>query len=531
MIPVNRRFFLQTVAAASAAGLLRCQSAPRLGSGARSFHLSSGPLALEQNPDLLKLCIDSGVSDIWLGAFFYGHWPVPITKIAAWKKRIEAAGLACHIINIPLGHPGDSLGAGSPDFPLTPTHPWRAAVRPDGSIYAGTSLHPPATEDNVQALRQLRQCGFKRFFLDDDFRLARGPGIIGGCFCSEHKNEFLQRYGYAEKDWQDLLESVQQRKFSQILKNWVDDVCDRLTASFRAQQAAVADGELGNMAMYLGAEKAGIRLSDYRGVPLRVGELMFDDKNFNKLKNKTAELFSSLFHRRYVTPEQAFSETTAYPADQLSAQNMAAKLAISTLSDVRNTMFMSGLTPFPVGHWPVLAAAMKKQAAIHERLAGHIPRGPFKHFWGTASRYVGDDNPNSLFLASGVPFEVTEQPAKDGYTFLSDFDAAALADGRLFSPGTTFVTRPTAKAKIAAGLTVAEDLEALFALKEQLSVNWQTIPYIKEKAAAVCAWYPSAHSVLIWNLDDKNRSLTLVHGENHYTVKIGSLATELVSNI
>ena len=158
-------------------------------------------------------------------------------------------------------------------------------------------------------------------------------------------------------------------------------------------------------------------------MPFRVGELMFDDGSFAPVKGKTNELFSSLFHRRFARPELAYSETTAYPANRLSATNMAAKLAVSTISDVRNTMYMSGITAFPREHWQTLGPAMKRHAELHPRIAGHVPRGPLKHFWGEASRYVGDDNPFSLFLALGVPFEVTGQPAADGFTFLSDADA------------------------------------------------------------------------------------------------------------
>ena len=80
---------------------------------------------------------------------------------------------------------------------------------------------------------------------------------------------------------------------------------------------------------------------------------------------------------------------------------MAAKLVISTLADVRQTMFMSGLTPFPREHWGVLAPAMREQARLHAGIAGHRPRGPFKHFWGEAQRLVGHDHPFSLWLAAG----------------------------------------------------------------------------------------------------------------------------------
>ena len=82
---------------------------------------------------------------------------------------------------------------------------------------------------------------------------------------------------------------------------------------------------------------------------------------------------------------------------------MAAKLAVSTIADVRNTMFMSGVTAFPREHWETLGPAMKRQAELHRRVAGHDLAGRSKHFWGEASRYVGDDNPFSLFLARAYP--------------------------------------------------------------------------------------------------------------------------------
>lgn len=123
------------------------------------------------------------------------------------------------------------------------------------------------------------------------------------------------------------------------------------------------------MAMYLGAEKAGIRLRDYRRVPFRVGKSTFDDGSFGPPKGKTDELFSVLFHRRFAQAEDTFSESTAYPADRLSAANLA-KLVVSTLADVRHTLFMSGLTPFPRA---ALAPAMLTQAALHESVAGRPP--------------------------------------------------------------------------------------------------------------------------------------------------------------
>src|SRR6266568_2596928 len=38
----------------------------------------------------------------------------------------------------------------------------------------------------------------------------------------------------------------------------------------------------------------------------------------------------------------------------------------------------------------------------------------FKHVWGEAQRYVGDDKPFSLCLATGVPFEVVRGRLRKG---------------------------------------------------------------------------------------------------------------------
>jgi hypothetical protein len=494
----------------------------------RKYHLSISSEALQADPELLRLAQRAGVTDVWLTGFLYGHWHYPLEKTRLWREQIEKQGMAAHLINVPLGHPGDSLGSMSGNVPLTPPRHWKLGARPDGKTHAGTSLHRPATEENCEAMRQIQAAGLKRVFLDDDFRLAQGPGVIGGCFCREHQEEFLRRTGYAESAWRDLLEAVAGRQLTAALRAWVEFTCDELTACFRAQQQAAPRVELGNMIMYLGAEKAGLRLTDYRDVPFRVGELMFDDGSFAPIKGKTNELFSSLFHRRFARPELAYSETTAYPANRLSARNMAAKLTISTLTDVRNTMFMSGLTAFPREHWQTLGPAMRRHADLHHRVAGHVARGPFKHFWGEASRLVGDDNPYSLFLALGVPFEVTSVPAAEGFTFLSEADARN-AD-HLRSSGTAFIARaqpsPPASHRV-----VPESLPELFALKREILPQLEMVPYVEGETPVVCAWYPTARAVLLWNLTEKREQLNLRYRGARRSVSVEGLDTVLIDGI
>jgi len=484
--------------------------------------------ALEADPDLVSVVRDAGVDAVWISCFFQGTWHYPLETALAWQRRIEAAGMSVGNITVPLGHP--SFTEGTPDYmPDTAFQPWQRGVGPDGRVRHGVCVHPGATEANVEGVRKLKTLGPTAIFLDDDFRLAPSPHDIGGCFCDAHREAFLRRHGHAESRWDELLEDVRQRRLTPILRAWVTDACDELTACFRAQQEAAApETELGIMVMYLGCEKAGIRLRDYRDVPFRVGELMFNDESFAPVKGKTNELFSALFHRRFVEPGRAYSETTAWPPDQLSAANMAAKLVVSTIADVRNTMFMSGITPFPRTHWETLAPAMREQKRIHEVLAGHVPRGPFKHFWGEASRWVGDADPYSLFLATGVPFEVVDAPGADGWTFLADADAGAVVAGNLKGNGTTFVCRSSRGIPIDGATALAENLPDLFEFKRAIRANLGTVPIVEEDVPIVCAWYPTAKAALLWNLTETSQNVTLTCGESQRAIALGPVAAELV---
>ncbi len=485
------------------------------GSPRRTYHLCVTCDSLDAEPEWLSLIRGAGVTHVWVAGYFYGHWHYAPERIGSWLRRIRKAGLSAGVVNLPLGHPGDSLGGASGQPPLIPPPHWRQTVRWDGKRYWGTSLHEPATRENAEAVHKLHSLGAGSLFLDDDFRVARGPGEIGGCFCDEHWTQFSRSHGLAPFRKEELITDIRDRRATPLLRSWVDDHCRRMTECFRAMQAAAPDLPLGVMVMWLGAEKAGLRLSDYRPVPFRVGELMFRDRDFAPVKGKTDELFSSLFHRRTAAPELAFSETTAFPSDQLSAANMAAKLAISTLSDVRNTMFMSGIAPFPSSHWQTLAPAMRGNARIHDRIAGHRPRGPFKHYWGEASRYAGDDKPFSLFLASGVPFEVCDRPPAGGWTFLAEADEA----------------EPMGATEAITRRTTPETMADLFALKRRILPRLASVPHVEEEKPVVCCWLPTARRVLLWNLAERRESFTLRHGAGRRIVTLDPLALADVPDI
>jgi hypothetical protein len=263
----------------------------------RSFGLCVNTKTLNSHPEFLNLIADSGITDVWMPLFINGYWPYPVEDVLIWKERFEKKGIAVQIVSVPFGHPGGSLGD-SQNYDITPAY-WPRRVDIEGNKYSGTSVHPSITQENISVIQKVEKLGFSKLFLDDDFRLAAAPGTIGGCFCVDHQKEFLSKYGYSSKDMEELKHSILNRDLNSILRNWIDYNCDQLTNSFKAQQVAAPQVALGIMVMYLGSEKAGIRLGDYKESIFRVGEFMFSDENFSPLKGKTDELFSSLFHRKW----------------------------------------------------------------------------------------------------------------------------------------------------------------------------------------------------------------------------------------
>ncbi len=475
----------------------------------RRFHISLQAEAWEKNPELIDIMKEAGVTDIWMASYLQGKWFHTPKELNESAKFLKSKGLNAHVLTVPLGHPGNAIDP-SDDSLSEKKESWKNACDYDGSLYSGTSIHPPIVEDNIEAHKQLAAEGFDVLFLDDDFRLGKFPGKIGGCFCDDCKKEFLEKYNYNSDDWKVLLESVEKRNPTKVLRSWIENICDIEYNMFAALQKATPQMEVGIMVMYFGAEKSGIALDKYQDVPFRVGEMMFSDKDFGRVKGKTDELFSALFHMRFVKPELAYSESTTYPQDALSAKNMAAKLTVSLFTDVRNTMFMSGLQPFPVDYWKTLAPAMKKSAQLHEEIAGLKPKGPFKHFWGWDSRLVGKDQPFSLFLASGIPFEVVDEVTTDGWIFLSNEDAKSVVEGRVVAKSNNLIVRKEAKVMGDNFIEMEETPDDIFAFKKSIIPSLKNIPYVDGDTPVIFSWYPSAKKALLWNLNEEKQQFTII---------------------
>jgi len=491
----------------------------KLNSTSRRYHLSVGSPTVLNHPELHGCWKEAGVTDLWLTALVYGNLP-NFDEINQAVRITRELGMTPHLISMPLGHP---VVFGTDTRVFNPAY--KPVERASGYKGWGASCHNPADEINIDENRNLfEQFGPCNHFLDDDFRLADSPGSMGGCVCPECKKEYCRIMGFSDERWNELLDNLRNNNDTPLLRQWCDYQCDLLYDLFRRCEEAAPEMDLGIMVMYMGSERAGIRLPSYRDKLFRVGEMMFSDEAYNQTVNKTRELFSVLMHRRFSLPGRSFSETTNYPDDALCKENMASKLATSTFADVRNTMFMCDN---PADYWPYYTPKMKKERRYQEILKNHPAKGPFKHFWGIAGRYLIGEISYSLFLATGVPFEVCSELSDNGWTFLGDNDARSLERGEIASPGTKCFAWTASETGRFDKLD--ETFESLFAFRRSIlpQLKEAKIPYIEEEVPIVLGWYPDANAVLLWNVERTAVTVHLRRGENVSAVEIPALETAL----
>ena len=78
---------------------------------------------------------------------------------------------------------------------------------------------------------------------------------------------------------------------------------------------------------------------------------------------------------------------------------------------------------------------------------------------------------------------------------------------------------------------VLETLPELFVWKRSLAPRLGRTPYVDGEAPVVCAWYPSARAVVLWNLSDQRQDLMLRQADTVRSVPVDGLDIALIEGI
>jgi len=65
----------------------------------------------------------------------------------------------------------------------------------------------------------------------------------------------------------------------------------------------------------------------------------------------------------------------------------------------------------------------------------------------------------------------------------------------------------------------------LFRFKQSIRPSLANMPVVEEATPVVCAWYPSAERVLLWNLLPEPRRVRVGFRRDHRTVELGPLGS------
>ncbi len=497
-----------------------------------SFNICVHPVEFMQDRDLGKMLVENGIEKVWLAGWFYGHWSYDKAKLIEARTMAQAAGLKTALVNVPLGHPGNSLGEVDTLVPLTIPNHWRYRLNVDGrEVRHCGCLNDASWKDNLDSLHEAHEMGFREVFMDDDLRLSVGPGVIGGCFCPDCLTRYKSTTGATDAEVDEIRRQVKGRIRGEALMRWLKFHGDRLTAFLNACDSIAPDLSVGIMVMYMGWEQAGIQLDALRHRLFRVGEGHFDDNSFGSVRGKLTEVASAMFHMCYADPRLAYSESTAFPPTGLSAENVGRKIAVPLMAGVPNVMFMSGIRMFPKAYWPTLKQHIRRARQLWDHLPAERPTGVVRLWFGPGARSVAPGWPLVDCLGLGIPVEAVGNVTSPGIYLVQAEDVPFLPEKITRDERTTIVTNSVPKPVNATcrWLDAGTDWPDRWRLKQEILAIAGNIPHVAGTTPVVARWFRKSASLLLWNINNAEQTVEVVGGERSQRIALSPGQVSLVA--
>ncbi len=68
-------------------------------------------------------------------------------------------------------------------------------------------------------------------------------------------------------------------------------------------------------------------------------------------------------------------------------------------------------------------------------------------------------------------------------------------------------------------------------MKRELLSQLDRVPYVEGEKPVVCAWYPTARAVLLWNLGERREDFTLRCGGSRRAIGVDGLDAALIEAV
>lgn len=340
------------------------------------FSYDIGARTVMEDPrigEILSAIYRAGVRRMELMGYFYGHMEAETETMLRAKKRLEEAGFSVGVINLPVGHPGNSLNPDDPDLDLAlPAH-WRYRQDEQGrEVYYCGCVNDALVRDNRAAMQTLTQMGFERVFFDDDLRMGNAGTAIEGCFCPDCMRAFSERVG--ESVSREQLRAALHRADAfenPLVQAWMDYNCEKIVHFLSDMR--IPGVQLGTMIMYKGDRRHGLDIpAMLKAIPdlmIRVGEAHFCDADFDTPIGRQEVAQSIALHSGLVkNRDLLYSESTVFPARALSKENWIERMRLEIDCGLRHLFLMSGTWLIEPDYWRALADAQQELAERAARL-------------------------------------------------------------------------------------------------------------------------------------------------------------------
>jgi hypothetical protein len=225
--------------------------------------------------------------------------------------------------------------------------------------------------ESREVAESLRDLGFTKLFFDDDLRVGPWGPALQGCCCDACMHAFYTKYPqYAHLSASEIFATATEG--DALWNAWSDVQCDSV---LEFMQKTVPDGMIpGIMVMHNGDRRHGVDIARLKAafpqLLVRVGEAHFEDASFTQAGAEQAIIHSIQTHLGMVgNVRDAFSESTVYPENALSPENLVQKLRLEIRAGLRNLYLMSGFFFLAEPYWQAIAAARSEL----EELAQHAP--------------------------------------------------------------------------------------------------------------------------------------------------------------